>query len=84
MYRSDFIKSRKRYSDLGQYKFEGETYLEDFGEKIDTDNLGIKYYYIGQFRKGTNKRDGVGISVYEDGFTNILNNCCNTLCHSIL
>ena len=55
-----FAKSRKRYSELGQYGYEGETYTEDIGEKIDINDKGKKYYYIGQFKKGTNQWDGIG------------------------
>ena len=69
-YSAKLVKSRKRYSELGQYGYEGETYTEDIGEKIDIGVVsGVKYYYVGQFKKGTNQREGIGISVGEDGST---------------
>ena len=69
-YRAKFIKSRKCYFELGQFGYEGETYTEDIGEKIGTNvATGEKYYYVGQFLKGTNLREGIGITVRKDGAT---------------
>ena len=71
-FRGDIAKTRKRYLELGQYDYEGEEYLENFGEKIGTNTNGLKYHYIGHFKKGTNGRDGIGISVTENEYTILL------------
>ena len=68
---ADFVKPRRRYLELGQFDYQGETYTEDFGDKVDIAHDGTKYYYVGQFKNGTNKRDGIGMIVWVDGYTQL-------------
>ena len=67
-FRTGFKKAREVYSKLGQHayshQFDSKRPLQI---KRGTTKLGNKYIYFGQLEERTNKRDGVGISVYSDG-----------------
>ena len=65
-------KSRKIYSDQGQFKYPEINYSRPL--TIQRSKIGIEYFYIGQMQEGTNMRDGVGIAVHYSGDT-ILFNC---------
>ena len=67
-YRSDFAGARKKYEELGQFDYDGETYVDDIGEKIG-ELSGSKYIYKGQFKEKSKIADGVGICVWDSGDT---------------
>ena len=37
-------------------------------EKVDN-HYGRNYYYVGEFNNGTDDRDGIGITVFDIGYT---------------
>ena len=68
----DFVESRKTYNKLGQFDYKGEKDIKDLKEKKGINDKGKQIIYIGQFKKGTEIEDGIGICVWETGAT--LNN----------
>ena len=70
-YRFNFIKPSKLYSEIGQFDFKGEPYRGRYREKMDISKTatGVKYFYIGQFKEGTEEREGIGITVGNNGTT---------------
>ena len=54
---------------MGQYDYQGETYMEDFKPLIRCEGERWKWIYIGQLKNKTNIRDGIGIIVWNNGDT---------------
>ena len=67
-----FVFPCKTYDKLGQFDYGGEENTKDLKEYIGTNTDGKKMIYIGQFKNGTEKFEGIGIWVCENGYT--LNN----------
>ena len=70
-FRTDFVKARKVYERLGQYDYQNPDYTDDITELIGKGTKGSKLVYFGQVKSGTNKKDGIGISVRVTGDTPI-------------
>ena len=70
-YRSNFVKPHQLYNEIGQYDYKGEPYRGSLREKLGDSKLskGVKYFYFGQFKEGTEEREGMGISVGDNGTT---------------
>uniref|UniRef100_A0A7S3J447 Uncharacterized protein n=1 Tax=Euplotes harpa TaxID=151035 RepID=A0A7S3J447_9SPIT len=60
------LKSRDVYERLGQYAYKTD-YAEDFGECIGANKDGCKWIYVGQFKKDSETRHGIGIQVWDTG-----------------
>ena len=56
------------YNDLGQYDYNGETYIDDIEDKVGKIDWS-KYYYVGQFKNNSKIPDGIGITVWNSGDT---------------
>lgn len=61
---------------FGKFDFEIEKYLPQYMdadldtrlmERIDTNSAGHKWYYIGQFIRGTVTKHGAGITIWSHG-----------------
>ena len=63
------MKPRTKYEEIGQFDYANENYTDDLKEKVGKSKSGIKWIYVGQFKAGTNIKDGIGITVWESGDT---------------
>ena len=70
-FRTNMDKSRKIYSDQGQFKYPEIDCSRPL--TIQRSKIGMVYFYIGQMQEGTNMRDGVGIAVHDSGDTILFN-----------
>ena len=66
---SKLVKSRKTYNELGQFDYKGDKYTKDLKEKKGKNKEGDEWIYIGQFESGTEIRNGIGIEVWDTGYT---------------
>ena len=77
IYSDDFCTISKIYSKLGQHNYRTKD-PDNIKEYTDTYSTGIKSIYVGQLKAGTNEAEGVGIKVWDSGFTQYLNNINKT------
>ena len=70
VYSNVFSVTSKIYNKLGQHNYKTKD-PDNVTEYID--KYWGNYIYIGQLKAGTNQREGLGISVYNNGSTQYLN-----------